>query len=104
MIQEYWFAMALFAVGTTYLWAYRTERIVLSSAFSAASWIILALTGDQIVKHDNTGAEVSAPIEPFMQYFLAALGLLALLALGMYIVGAYPPEADDLAQNDTQLQ
>ncbi|RYJ13578.1 hypothetical protein ELS19_06150 [Halogeometricum borinquense] len=95
MLQSYWFALAVFAAGSTYLWAFRSDRLVLTTAFSASAWAVLALSGGSVTRKVVDGGStvtVEAPTGDALQLFVAGLALLSLLAHVLVQIGGYPPE------------
>jgi len=91
MLQSYYFGLGLLAAAATYLWAFRRERIALTSAVASATWALLALTGGTVTKRSQC-CETAVPVADEPRFVLAGLALLSLLAFILYVLGSYPPE------------
>jgi hypothetical protein len=96
MDQTYYLALAVLASAATYLWAYRSRRIALTTAVASATWALLALTGADVTTVTDSGSTVAVPLPDAARYLLAALALLSLLAFILYVLGSYPPEETDV--------
>jgi hypothetical protein len=94
MYQVHYLAFAAFAVGCTYLWAFRERRITLSASFASATWALLALTGSEVVTVLDDGTEAAVPVAVPFRYFMAGLALLSTVALLLNHLGVFPPEAE----------
>jgi len=106
----YWAGAALLATAATALWVVRPgDRTVLAAGSSAALWAWCALVGDQVerVFRDGSGGVVraAAPVPETLRFLLAGVGVLSLLALVLYIAGAYPPQTDETPTlSDTEAE
>jgi hypothetical protein len=95
LLQSYYLALGVLAAGATYLWAYRRDRIALTSAVASATWALLALTGGTVTKRSQC-CETAVPVADEARFVLAGLALLSLLAFILYVLGSYPPEETEV--------
>lgn len=95
MLQSYYLALGLLAAGATYLWAYRRERIALTTAVASTTWALLALTGGTVTKRTQC-CETAVPVADEARFVLAGLALFSLIAFILYILGSYPPEETEI--------
>lgn len=95
MLQSYYLGLGLLAAGATFLWAFRRDRIALTSAVASATWALLALSGGTVTKRSQC-CETAVPVAQEARFVLAGLALLSLLAFILYILGSYPPEETEV--------
>jgi hypothetical protein len=95
MLQSYYLGLGALAAAATYLWAFRGERIALTTAVASATWALLALTGGTVTKRSQC-CETAVPVAGEARFVLAGLALLSLLAFILFVLGAYPPEETDV--------
>lgn len=98
MLQRYWLAVGVLSAAATYLWMFRADRrVVLSSALASTGWGYMALTGGQLVR--RTGCcETAVAASDALRFVLAAMAILSLGALILYIAGSYPPEQTEIPE------
>jgi len=93
--------LALFALaaGATYVYVVKEEAVVFTSAISAATWSLLAITGGSVDIVTDSGIETVAL--GGAQFLMAGLAVLSLLALIGTIIGWYPV---DEQQHNSEFQ
>jgi hypothetical protein len=95
MLQSYYLGLGALAAAATYLWAFRRERIALTTAVAASTWALLALTGGSVAKRTQC-CETAVPVADPVRYVLAGLALLSFLAFILFLLGSYPPEETEV--------
>jgi hypothetical protein len=104
MFRIYWLCFAAFACGSTYLWAFKPQRLTLTTSLAAASWSLLALTANtlEIVKSTGSGTTtIDVPVGENVQLFLAGLALLSFIAFVLVQTGGYPPEQTNIPDQES---
>lgn len=97
VVEAHWFAVGAFATLMTLAWLFIEKRITTTSALSAICWSFMAITGGNLTRYTQTGAEISLDAG-VLQYACTALAMLSFLALALYRFDHYPPREDNPAE------
>jgi len=92
MLQSYWFLVVGLGAAATYFWAFKPEtRVPLSTSLASTAWALASLSGGSLVKRTQC-CETAVAVAFEIRLVLAAMAILSLLALLLYLAGSYPPE------------
>ena len=95
MWSSFWLAMFALAVGSTYLYIFRTQAVMVTSTIATTCWFLLSLTGSSIEVVTEGGTQ-TVTIGP-AQYVMLAFGILSLIVMSLTVLGWYPDsEYDDI--------
>jgi len=97
--QAYWFAMGGFTTLMTFAWLFIERRVTSTGLFAGIGWSFLAVTGNDIHRFTETGAEIQVPLGN-LQYFCAGMAFLSFFAVLAYRYGHFPPKDDDPTSAD----
>jgi len=78
----------------TLSWLFVEQRLVMSTLMAAAAWSWMSLTADSLTRVTVTGNEVDVAAGE-LTFLCLALAVVSWLALGLHVLGHYPPPEDN---------
>lgn len=93
----HWLAVGLFSTLLTLSWLFVERRLVISTLLAGAGWSWMTLTGADLTRYTETGAEIAIDAGE-LAYLCLALAVVSWLALGLHLWGHYPPRDNNAAE------